>query len=162
MTLTCTMKGGSKRDVRVPIVPPLSGYEDVKPRLLEMKALAQEGLGMVRYNLHTNQFCIIYLWTLNRSKPQKSHPLSCQQHMASSLDSFAVPFSIFISFRNHRISFSAMPNILCNSSLNLALGLFSWLTFWNLFTLSASAGNTQLDSWSGWVHRLILISYLLG
>jgi hypothetical protein len=50
MTLTCTMKGGSKRDVRVPIDPPLSGYEDVKPRLLEMKALAQEGLGMVRYN----------------------------------------------------------------------------------------------------------------
>jgi hypothetical protein len=45
------MKGGSKRDVRVPIDPPLSGYEDVKPRLLEMKALAQEGLGMVRYNL---------------------------------------------------------------------------------------------------------------
>ena len=50
MTLTCTMKGGSKRDVRVTIDPPLSGYEDVKPRLLEMKALAQEGLGMVRHN----------------------------------------------------------------------------------------------------------------
>ena len=44
------MKGGSKKDVRVPIDPPLSGYEDVKPRLLEMKALAQEGLGMVQYN----------------------------------------------------------------------------------------------------------------
>ena len=27
--------------------PPLSGYEEVKPRLLEMKALSQEGLGMV-------------------------------------------------------------------------------------------------------------------
>jgi hypothetical protein len=25
----------------------LSGYEDVKPRLLEMKAISQEGLGMV-------------------------------------------------------------------------------------------------------------------
>jgi hypothetical protein len=48
MTLTCTMKGGSKRDVRVLIEPPLSGYEDVKPRLLEMKALAQEGLGMIK------------------------------------------------------------------------------------------------------------------
>jgi hypothetical protein len=50
------MKGGSKRDVRVPIEPPLSGYEDVKPRLLEMKAFAQEGLGMVRYNLP--EYCI--------------------------------------------------------------------------------------------------------
>lgn len=47
MTLTCTFKDGSKKDVRVPLEPPLSGYEDVKPRLLEMKALAQEGLGMV-------------------------------------------------------------------------------------------------------------------
>ena len=146
------MKGGSKRDVRVPIDPPLSGYEDVKPRLLEMKALAQEGLGMVRGITYTPDQYIF--WTLNRSKPPKSHPLSCQQRMASSLDSFALPFSIFTSFKNHHISFSAMPNTLCNSSLNLALGLFSWLTFWNLFTLSASAGNTQLDSWSGWVHRL--------
>ncbi|KAH9475252.1 Strobilurin A biosynthesis cluster protein r1 [Psilocybe cubensis] len=48
MTLTCTMKGGSKKEVRVPIEPPLSGYEDVKPRLLEMKAFAQEGLGMIK------------------------------------------------------------------------------------------------------------------
>ena len=46
------MKEGSKRDVCVPIDPPLLGYEEVKPRLLEMKALAQEGLGMVRYILH--------------------------------------------------------------------------------------------------------------
>jgi hypothetical protein len=31
----------------VALEPPLSGYEEVKPRLLEMKALSQEGLGMV-------------------------------------------------------------------------------------------------------------------
>lgn len=48
MTLTCTLKDGDKKDVRVVLDPPLSGYDDVKPRLLEMKALAQEGLGMVR------------------------------------------------------------------------------------------------------------------
>ena len=47
MTLTCTLKSGSKKEVRVAIAPPLSGYEEVKPRLLEMKALSQEGLGMV-------------------------------------------------------------------------------------------------------------------
>ncbi len=33
--------------VRVDIDPPLKDYNDVKPRLLEMKALSQEGLGMV-------------------------------------------------------------------------------------------------------------------
>ncbi|KAJ6558274.1 hypothetical protein B0H19DRAFT_1376738 [Mycena capillaripes] len=48
MTLTCTLKNGSKKVAVVPIDPPLSGYEDVKPRLLEMKALAQEGLGMIK------------------------------------------------------------------------------------------------------------------
>lgn len=47
MTLTCTLKNGSKKVVLVPIDPPLAGYDDVKPRLLEMKAISQEGLGMV-------------------------------------------------------------------------------------------------------------------
>lgn len=47
MTLTCTLSNGSKKEVVVVLDPPLKGYEDVKPRLLEMKALAQEGLGMV-------------------------------------------------------------------------------------------------------------------
>ncbi|KAJ7140021.1 hypothetical protein C8R43DRAFT_601727 [Mycena crocata] len=48
MTLTCTLKNGNKKEVRVVLDPPLSGYDDVKPRLLEMKALAQEGLGMIK------------------------------------------------------------------------------------------------------------------
>ncbi|PPR04675.1 hypothetical protein CVT24_011892 [Panaeolus cyanescens] len=48
MTLSCTMQNGTKKDVRVLIEPPLRGYDDVKPRLLEMKALAQEGLGMIK------------------------------------------------------------------------------------------------------------------
>jgi len=48
MTLTCTLKSGAKKEVYISIDPPLNGYEDVKPRLLEMKALAQEGLGMIK------------------------------------------------------------------------------------------------------------------
>ncbi|GLB39023.1 putative protein with domain of unknown function (DUF4499) [Lyophyllum shimeji] len=48
MLLTCTMKSGAKQEVHVPIVPPLKGYDDVKPRLLEMKAIAQEKLGMIK------------------------------------------------------------------------------------------------------------------
>ena len=41
-------KGEEKRSVRVHFDPPLSGYEEVKPRLLAMTADAQESLGMVR------------------------------------------------------------------------------------------------------------------
>ncbi|KAG9225393.1 hypothetical protein PLEOSDRAFT_1060238, partial [Pleurotus ostreatus PC15] len=48
MTLTCSMKDGAKKVATVPLEPPLSGYEEVKPRLLEMKAKAQEGLGMIK------------------------------------------------------------------------------------------------------------------
>ncbi|THV00803.1 hypothetical protein K435DRAFT_750719 [Dendrothele bispora CBS 962.96] len=48
MNLRCTLRSGQKKEVRVPIEPPLKGYDDVKPRLLEMKALAQEGLGMIK------------------------------------------------------------------------------------------------------------------
>ncbi|KAH6902608.1 hypothetical protein BKA70DRAFT_1110166 [Coprinopsis sp. MPI-PUGE-AT-0042] len=50
IVLKCTPKSKSKQDfdVVVPIEPPLSGYDAVKPRLLEMKALAQEGLGMIK------------------------------------------------------------------------------------------------------------------
>ncbi|KAF9065929.1 hypothetical protein BDP27DRAFT_1331304 [Rhodocollybia butyracea] len=46
MTLGCKMKDRKIKEVRVPIDPPMTGYDDVKPRLLEMKAIAQEGLGM--------------------------------------------------------------------------------------------------------------------
>ena len=48
MTLGYTTKDGKKDSVVIPIQPPLRGYEDVKPRLLEMKAKAQEGLGMIK------------------------------------------------------------------------------------------------------------------
>ncbi|KAL0952932.1 hypothetical protein HGRIS_007145 [Hohenbuehelia grisea] len=48
MTLTCTLKNGTKRVANVRFEPPLAGYEDVKPRLLEMKAIAQENLGMIK------------------------------------------------------------------------------------------------------------------
>lgn len=41
------MKNGGQMQVRVAIDPPLRNYDDVKPRLLEMKAISQEGLGMV-------------------------------------------------------------------------------------------------------------------
>lgn len=41
------MKNGGQLQVHVAIEPPLRSYDDVKPRLLEMKAISQEGLGMV-------------------------------------------------------------------------------------------------------------------
>ncbi|KAJ7226977.1 hypothetical protein GGX14DRAFT_627690 [Mycena pura] len=48
MTLTCTLKDGPNKVVVVKMHPPLVRHQDVKPRLLEMKALSQEGLGMIK------------------------------------------------------------------------------------------------------------------
>lgn len=39
--------GDGKISIRIEFEPPLSGYEEVKPRLLSMKADAEEALGMV-------------------------------------------------------------------------------------------------------------------
>ena len=48
MTLLCTLKSGEKQSIAVTFSPPLAGYDAVKPRLLEMKAIAQENLGMIK------------------------------------------------------------------------------------------------------------------
>ena len=49
MDLTYTTKAGESKQVRVVFDPPLAGYEEVKPRLMNMKADAEEALGMVRH-----------------------------------------------------------------------------------------------------------------
>ncbi|KAI0795909.1 hypothetical protein C8Q75DRAFT_711225 [Abortiporus biennis] len=48
MTLTYSTKAGgsAKKEIKVEFDPPLAGYEEVKPRLINMKADAEEALGM--------------------------------------------------------------------------------------------------------------------
>ncbi|OBZ73308.1 hypothetical protein A0H81_06761 [Grifola frondosa] len=50
MTLSYKTKdsGDAKKEVRVVFDPPLAGYAEVKPRLLNMKVEAEESLGMTR------------------------------------------------------------------------------------------------------------------
>ena len=49
MNLTYQVKGSAQpHDVRIPFDPPLAGYDEVKPRLMSMKSVAEEELGMVR------------------------------------------------------------------------------------------------------------------
>jgi hypothetical protein len=48
MNLSYTVKGSNdKKEVIIPFDPPLTGYEEVKPRLLQMKVDAEVALGMV-------------------------------------------------------------------------------------------------------------------
>ena len=48
MTLLCTLKSAEKQSTTITFNPPLAGYDAVKPRLLEMKAIAQEKLGIIK------------------------------------------------------------------------------------------------------------------
>ena len=70
MTLTCKLKDGSSKVVRIVLDPPLLGYEEVKPRLLAMKVDAQEGLGMVWLDIVFRE--IKYL--INQPPLPDSHP----------------------------------------------------------------------------------------
>jgi len=48
MVLSYVTKGDVKTQVVIPFNPPLSGYDEVKPRLLSMKLDAEEALGMTK------------------------------------------------------------------------------------------------------------------
>ena len=49
MSLTYQLKSsGIEREIHIAFDPPLLGYEEVKPRLMDMKGQAEEQLGMVR------------------------------------------------------------------------------------------------------------------
>ncbi|KAF7305449.1 DUF2470 domain-containing protein [Mycena chlorophos] len=48
LTLTATLKDKSKKAVVVQFEPPLRKYDHAKPRLLELKAIAQEELGIMK------------------------------------------------------------------------------------------------------------------
>ena len=65
MDLTYLTKlGGTTQSVRVVFDPPLAGYEEVKPRLLSMKADADEALGTVRITI---SFSVFYLLRVTSS-----------------------------------------------------------------------------------------------
>jgi len=61
--------GNEKISVRIEFEPPLSGYEEVKPRLLSMKADAEESLGMVRATVAT-KFRLVCLRSFQTPAPQ--------------------------------------------------------------------------------------------
>ncbi|KII84861.1 hypothetical protein PLICRDRAFT_179191 [Plicaturopsis crispa FD-325 SS-3] len=64
MTLTYKRKNGQSNVVKVPFNPPLSGYDEVKPRLLGMKAEAQEALGMIKAPQITTFHLPLSVWRL--------------------------------------------------------------------------------------------------
>jgi len=66
MNLSYSLKNGGVGSVHIKFDPPLARYDDVKPRLLAMKADAQEALGMLKspkitsFRLPSNAVSLLY------------------------------------------------------------------------------------------------------
>ena len=71
MNLTYQVKGSTDtKEVRVEFDPPLLGYEEVKPRLMDMKGQAEEQLGMVRPSSFSHLNCARTTRSLLLSNPR--------------------------------------------------------------------------------------------
>jgi len=62
ITLTCTLEDGCKRQIRIPVDPPFSGYDEVKPRLRVMGRVAEGKLEMMNTPRITSFRFPIYAW----------------------------------------------------------------------------------------------------
>jgi drug/metabolite transporter (DMT)-like permease len=127
MSLTCTLQNGAQRSVVVPINPPLTGYEDVKPRLLEMKALAQEGLGMV-----SALFLKSYVAYTSQIKSPRISSLSLPRNALSTL-SFTL-FFVFLYFTPAQSPSTSHLLLLANTLQSLLGSFLISFTFWTLVT----------------------------
>ncbi|KAJ3539825.1 hypothetical protein NMY22_g4561 [Coprinellus aureogranulatus] len=136
INLSCTLKDGSKKEVVVPIEPPLKGYDDVKPRLLEMKALAQEGLGMIkapkidtfifpwrrvlRISLFITPAYILYLTPSDTSSHQLLQPVAlARQYIGEKPIALAFWFTIVA----HVLESVYTASICCKHSMPFLVGL---------------------------------------
>lgn len=81
MSLSSVAKRTDVKQVTVPFEPPLSGYDEVKPRLLGMKLDAEEALGMVRDEYSLAFYPNFHVYTL----------LSHGQTRRPQINSFEVP-----------------------------------------------------------------------
>ncbi|KAG1848968.1 hypothetical protein DFJ58DRAFT_795702 [Suillus subalutaceus] len=132
MTLVYKLKSGQSNTTRVSFEPPLSGYEEVKPRLLSMKAEAQEGLGMLKApQITTFQIprttaaitgiaLFAYFYFLSSPPPDTTF-LSIP---VATMDAFFSPAHAFRNATGLGLSFRTACTILC--TIHGAETLYTW------------------------------------
>ena len=97
MTLTYKTKTGSaEKEVRVQFDPPLSGYDEVKPRLITMKVDAEEALGMVR---------------LRHPKPRCPRTHHSRRHVGTRTADHDLPHPVFHMDDNNRDCLLALRDL---------------------------------------------------
>ncbi|KIP02615.1 hypothetical protein PHLGIDRAFT_111888 [Phlebiopsis gigantea 11061_1 CR5-6] len=154
MDLTYTTKSGENKQVRVVFDPPLAGYEEVKPRLMNMKADAEEALGMTKapqidtYRLPPNAWktaipviALVYTtFSPVPSSPSYSIAFVPAEAIRNALPSWGLAFCWYLLFalhsseclymlslcRKHQTPF--VPTLLYLIS-TFAIGFPSWVDF---------------------------------
>ncbi|KAJ8595458.1 hypothetical protein M405DRAFT_727982 [Rhizopogon salebrosus TDB-379] len=161
MTLLYKLKSGESKTIRVPFDPLLSKYEDVKPRLLGMKAEAQEGLGMIKTPQLTSfrfprlgglisVLCTLtYFYFLSPPPPGTTF----LDIPVSTMDALFAPAHVFRSTTGFGLAFGTALAVM--GSIHSAEALYSWYLCRhyvksNLLT-AAYVGSTMIFGMPMWV-----------
>ncbi|KAI6043516.1 hypothetical protein EDC04DRAFT_2866325 [Pisolithus marmoratus] len=140
MTLRYKLKGGGDGQVVVSFQPPLSGYDEVKPRLLSMKADAQESLGMIKaphlttfrlslsmvYSFFIVLFCCSYATVYPSPGTSFQIPFTTFEIPSSALDVFFTPIRTLVDVTGYR------PSVRVVAGTMLALHTLESLYTWSL------------------------------
>ncbi|KAH9847773.1 hypothetical protein C2E23DRAFT_863142 [Lenzites betulinus] len=141
MNLTYQTKGGATKEVRVLFDPPLAGYEEVKPRLLGMKADAEEELGMVpapqitSFSLNNEAWysvgmitCLIYTTFAPGPGSPNYSPLFQPAHLLlSNLPSWMLTFSWSLLIVLHGLESLYMLHLCRKHRTGFVVGAQYWL-----------------------------------
>lgn len=138
MTLRYKFKSGGVSQVVVLFQPPLAGYDEVKPRLLSMKADAQESLGMIKaphlttfnfslpmvYSFFIILCCCSYLTVYPSPGTSFQIPLTNFEIPASILDVFFAPIRTFVDVTGCRPSVGMVAGTI--SVIHAIESLYTW------------------------------------
>ncbi|KAI1793650.1 hypothetical protein LXA43DRAFT_999813 [Ganoderma leucocontextum] len=143
MNLTYQPKGSAaSKEVRVEFDPPLAGYEEVKPRLMEMKAVAEEQLGMVKapqvtsFQFHRHMFttlaavCFLVYSTYAPSMKhtEYAHLFAPGNTVLSFLPPWMVQFSWGLVLFFHSLESLYVATLCKKHHTGLVVGLQYWLS----------------------------------
>lgn len=138
MTMKYKLKSGGDGQVVVSFQPPLAGYDEVKPRLLSMKADAQESLGMIKaphlttFSLSSSMVYWLFITLLGCSyvtvypSPGTSFqiPFTTLEIPSSMMDVFFAPIRSLVGLTGYRPSVGMVAATI--SVIRAVESLYTW------------------------------------
>ncbi|KAI5987629.1 hypothetical protein EDD15DRAFT_2173270 [Pisolithus albus] len=138
MSIKYKLKNGGNGQVVVSFQPPLAGYDEVKPRLLSMKADAQESLGMIKaphlttfsvsssmlYWFFIVLLCCSYVTVYPSPGTSLKIPFTTLEIPSSVVDVFFAPIRSLVNLTGYRPSVRMMAGTI--SAIHAVESLYTW------------------------------------